>query len=150
MTKTALVIVSIFALALGACGKNDGPTRTTTPSTPPAATSAGVAVGSVSVGNAVGPDKKIQGYSASMAPGDTIYVSIETTGKGDATLKSRWTYVKDGKSMLVKEDARKVSTTGPATHEFHISKPDGWPQGDYQIEVFVNDTAAVIRRFNVA
>lgn len=150
MRKHALVIVSIFALALGACGTKDEPVRTTTASTPPATTPAGVAVGSVSVGNAVGPDKKIQGNAATVAPRDTIYVSIETTGNGAATLKSRWTYVQDGKSTLVKEDSRRVSTSGPATHEFHISKPDGWPRGDYQVEVFVNDTAAVTRRFSVA
>jgi len=149
MRKTLLVVVSALAFALGACGKKDEPIKTTTvnPSTAPAP--AGVTVGNVSVGKSLGSDKKIQNGTAAIVPSDTIYVSIDTTGNGDATLKSRWTYLKDGKSTMVKEDTQKVSTSGPATHEFHISKPDGWPKGEYQVEILVNDTSAGTRRFNV-
>jgi hypothetical protein len=153
MRTTALVVVSAMALAIAACGKKDEPAKTTpppastAPSTPVPA--AGVAVSKVAVGNAVGPDKKIVGATAAIKPADTIYVSIDTTGSGEATLKSRWTYLKDGKTTVVKEDAQKVSTAGPATHEFHISKPDGWPKGDYQVEVFVNDASAGTQRFTV-
>lgn len=151
--KMALVMVSALALTLAACGKKAEPPKTTTAPPPPASTPAppaGVAVGSVTVGNAVGPDKKIQAASATLSPRDTIYASIETTGTGEATLKSRWTYLKDGKSTLVKEDIQRVSTTGPATHEFHISKPDGWPKGDYQVEIFVNEAPVGSRRFTVS
>jgi hypothetical protein len=150
MKKTALVIVSALAFALAACGKKDEPAITTTapaPQTAPAP-SAAVAVGNFAVGNAVGADKRIQG-GAMISPRDTIYVSIDTTGRGDATLKSRWTYVKNGNATLVKEDMQRVTTAGPSTHEFHISKPDGWPRGDYQVEVFVNETSAGTRRFSV-
>lgn len=151
MRKTVLVIVSALAFALTACGKKDEPTKTTTAPTPPAtmpAPAAGVAVSNVTVGNAIGPDKRIQG-SAAISSRDTIYVSIDTTGSGEATLKSRWTYLKDGKTTVVKEDTQRVSTSGSATHEFHISKPDGWPKGDYQVELFVNDASAGTRRFTV-
>jgi hypothetical protein len=150
MRKTALVFVSALAFAFAGCGKKDEPPKPTT--APPATTSApaaSVAVSTVTVGNAVGPDKKIQG-AAAIAPRDTIYVSIDTTGRGEATLKSRWTYLKDGKTTLVNEDTQRVSTSGPSTHEFHISKPDGWPKGDYQVEVFVNDALAGTRRFTVS
>ncbi len=154
MRVTALVIVSAMALAIAACDKKDEPAKTTTappPSTAPStpAPAAGVMVSNVTVGNAVGPDKKILGAAATIAPKDTIYVSVDTTGSGEATLKSRWTYLKDGKTTVVKEDTQKVSTGGPATHEFHISKPDGWPKGDYQVEVFLNDASAGTRRFTV-
>ena len=148
MRKIALAFV--FALAFTAWGKKDGPVVTNTaPTAPTTSAPAIVTVSTVTVGNAVGADKRIQG-SAAIAPRDTIYVSIDTTGTGEATLKSRWTYLKDGKTTLVKEDTQRVSTTGPATHEFHISKPDGWPHGDYQVEVFVNDTPAASRRFMVS
>lgn len=148
MKKIALAFV--FALAFTACGKKDGPVVTNTAPTPSTTSApAIVTVSTVTVGNAVGADKRIQG-AATITPRDTIYVSIDTTGVGDATLKSRWTYLKDGKTTLVKEDTQRVSASGPATHEFHISKPDGWPQGDYQVEVFVNDTPAGSRRFMVS
>ena len=150
MRKTALVVISALALAFAGCVKKDEPTKTTTAPTPPATAPApaAVVVGNVAVGNAIGSDKKIHG-AAAIAPRDTIYVSIDTTGTGEATLRSRWTYLKDGKSTLVNEDTQKVSTSGPATHELHISKPDGWPKGDYQVEVFLNDASAGTRRFSV-
>lgn len=146
-----MVLVCTLAFVFVGCGKKDEPRVTTAP-TPPAASpapAAGVTVARLTVGNAVGPDKKVQGAAATIAPRDTIYVSIDTTGAGETTLKSRWTYLKDGKSQLVNEDTQKVRTNGPATHEFHISKPDGWPKGDYQVEVFVNDASAATRRFTV-
>jgi hypothetical protein len=153
MRITALVVVSAMALAIAACGKKEDPAKTAPPpaSTAPStqAPEAGVAVGKVAVGNAVGPDKRILG-SASIAPKDTIYVSVDTTGSGEATLKTRWTYLKDGKTMLVKEDMQRVRTSGPATHEFHISKPDGWPKGDYQVEIFVNEAPAGTQKFTVS
>lgn len=151
MRMTALAIVLGMALAIAACGKKDAPVTappaSTTPSAP--APTAVVAVSKVTVGNAVGPDKKILGVAATIAPKDTIYVSVDTTGRGEATLKSRWTYLQDGKTTVVKEDTQKVSMAGPATHEFHISKPDGWPKGDYQVEVFLNDASAGTQRFKV-
>lgn len=151
MRNTLLVVISALAFALGACAKKDEAPKTTTTASPPPASApaAGVSVAKVSVGNAVGADKRVKGGASSIAPNDTIYVSIDTTGTGDATLKSRWTFLKDGKSTLVKEDTQRVSLTGPATHEFHISKPDAWPKGEYQVEVFVNEAAAGTSRFTV-
>ena len=37
----------------------------------------------------------------------------------------------------------------PATSEFHISKPDGWPAGDYQVEISINDKPAGTKKFTV-
>jgi hypothetical protein len=85
----------------------------------------------------------------SFAKGDTIYASIDTTGTGNATLKAKWTYSKDGQTAVVKEDSMTISTSGPATHEFHVSKPDGWPAGDYQVEIFVDDKPAGARKYSV-
>ena len=154
--KTTLVLISAFAIALAACGKKDATptTTTTTTSTPPVnmpapTPVAGVTVNGFTVGNAIGPGKKIQGAGGMIVPRDTIYVSVDTIGSGEATLKSRWTYLKDGKTMLVNEESQKISSTGPATHEFHISKPDGWPKGDYRVELFVNDAPAGSRGFSV-
>jgi hypothetical protein len=150
MRKTTLVFVSALAFALAACAKKEEVPKTTTAAPPPATqpAAAGVAVSRIMVGNAIGADKRVQG-GAAIAPRDTIYVSIDTTGRGETTLKTRWTYLKDGKSTLVKEDTQKVNTSGPATHEFHISKPDGWPKGEYQVEISVNDTSAATQRFTV-
>jgi len=91
----------------------------------------------------------VSAATESFAKGDTFYVSIDTSGAGTATLKAKWTYHKGGQVVPVKEDAQTIAPTGPATSEFHISKPDGWPTGDYQVELFLNDKPIGARKFAV-
>jgi hypothetical protein len=56
---------------------------------------------------------------------------------------------KDGKTVPVKEDTQTIQATGPSTTEFHISKPDGWPPGDYQVEVMQDDKVVQSKKFSV-
>jgi hypothetical protein len=49
----------------------------------------------------------------------------------------------------VKEDTQTIVPTGPASSEFHISKPDGWPAGDYQVEIFVDNRSSGTKSFSV-
>ena len=42
-----------------------------------------------------------------------------------------------------------ITPTGPAVTEFHVSKPDGWPQGSYRVEVFADGEAVGAREFEV-
>ena len=51
--------------------------------------------------------------------------------------------------MPVKEDTATISATGPATSEFHISKPDGWPVGTYQVDITVDGKPAGTKSFKV-
>lgn len=154
--KLAFALVTAFALALAACGKKEEPPKpapapapAAAPAPAPAPAPAGVAVTTVSVGKAIGADKKLTAAVDTFAKGDTFYASVETTGAGSATLKAKWTYSKDGKTALVKEDSLTINATGPATNEFHVAKPDGWPVGDYQVEITLDDKPAVARKFAV-
>ena len=119
------------------------------PAPAPAPAPAGVTVSSVSLGKAVGADKKVTAATDTFAKGDTIYASVDTTGSGSATLAAKWTYTKDGKTVPVKEDTATISATGPATSEFHISKPDGWPVGAYQVDITVDGKPAGTKAFKV-
>ncbi len=110
---------------------------------------AGVTSGAVSLGSAIGADKKVTTATDSFAKGDTFYVSVDTTGTGTAELKAKWTYQKDGQVAPVKEDTQTITPTGPATSEFHVGKPDGWPAGDYQVEVFLGDKLIATKKFTV-
>jgi hypothetical protein len=101
------------------------------------------------LGRAVGADKKVTAATEVFAKGDTIFVSIDTTGSGSATVTAKWTYLKDGKSVTVKDDTATISATGPSTTEFHISKPDGWPVGTYQVEIAVDGKPAATKLFKV-
>ena len=130
---TRYLTIALVAVGLAACGKKEEPPK---PAQAPAPAPAAVTVSSATLGSAVGPDKKVTAAKESFAKSDTIYVALDTTGSGSSTVKARWTYIgKDGKSVPVKEDTQAIQATGPATTEFHISKPDGWPAGDYQVEV---------------
>ena len=42
-----------------------------------------------------------------------------------------------------------IVTAGPATNEFHVSKPDGWPAGNYQVEVLLNDQVVQTKKYSV-
>ena len=158
LSKLRLIAVAAASvLALVACGKKEpapapAPTPAPTPVAPapaPAPVPAGVTVSSVSLGKAVGADKKVTAASDTFAKGDTIYASVDTTGSGSATLAAKWVYTKDGKTVPVKEDTATISATGPATSEFHISKPDGCPVGTYQVDVTLDGKPAATKSFKV-
>lgn len=129
----------LLGLSVSACDKK--------PAAP--ATPAAVSVKSVTVGKAIGADKRVTAPTASFAKTDTIYAAVETDGTGTAALKARWTYHKGGKVATVNENSQTVVASGPAVTEFHISKSDGWPAGDYQVEVFLNDAPAGAQKFAV-
>ncbi len=142
-------------LTVNACGKKDEapksqsvPTSTST-SASASPSAAAVTVGTITLGNAIGAGKKVSQAADSFGKNDTIYASIDTIGAGSATLKAKWTYRKSGQESVVKEDSQTITPTGPASSEFHISKPDGWPAGDYQVEIFVADKAAGMKTFTV-
>jgi hypothetical protein len=154
--KFLFALFTAALLALNACGKKEeapkpeaAPAPAPAPAPVPAPPPAGVTVGTVSLGNAIGADKKVTQASEAFGKKDTIYASVDTTGAGTATLKAKWTYRKGTQEAVVKEDTQTINATGPATSEFHISKPDGWPAGDYQVEIFVDDKSAGTKAFTV-
>ena len=149
-----LALVAAAAFALAACGKKEPPPPPPPPPAPapapmPAPAPVGVTLSAVTLGKAVGADKKVTAAAEAFAKGDTIHASIDTTGAGSATLVAKWTFTKDGKTVPVKEDTATITPTGPATTEFHISKPDGWPAGDYAVEILLDGKSVATKSFKV-
>lgn len=157
-TSIAIAISLASALALSACNKNapeqaaPSAPAANTPAAPvsapaeQAAAPAPVTVVSVDLGSAVGADQKVTSATTAFTPKDTIYASVATDGTGNATLDAKWTY-QDGQT--VKDDSKSIAATGPATTAFSISKPDGWPAGNYKVEVSLNGTPAASKDFSV-
>ena len=147
------IMLAALALTLNACGKKEvAPTpqpipAPTAPVPPPVI--AGVTVGTITLGNAIGASKKVTQAADSFGKKDTIYAAVDTTGAGTAKLRAKWTYRKGSQESLVKEESQTITPTGPASSEFHISKPDGWPTGDYQVEIFVEDKSVGTKAFTV-
>ncbi len=90
-------ITGLAALALGFAGcKKEAPPP---PPPPPAAPApapkveapapAPVSVASITLGKAIGADKKVTAATDTFAKADTIYASVDTTGTGNATLRRR-------------------------------------------------------------
>jgi hypothetical protein len=150
---TGLVCLALL-LGLAACERREAqapttatPPPATIPAPAPAPAAAPFRVSGVQVGNAIGADKSVVAPTTSLAPGDTIYASVNTEGAAPkVTLTARWTY-EDG--QLVDESSQTIAPEGPATSEFHISKPDGWPAGRYQVQILADGTAVATQQFEV-
>jgi hypothetical protein len=148
-----LIVAMAGALALSACGKQEAPAPTPppvtapTPPVTPAPAPAPVAVTSVDLGTAVGPDQKVTAATTTFDAKDTIYAAVSTTGtSANATLNAKWTY-QDGQT--VNESSQTIAPSGPAVTSFHISKPDGWPVGNYKVEISLNGSSAASKDFTV-
>ncbi|HSF14920.1 MAG TPA: hypothetical protein VLK65_05155 [Vicinamibacteria bacterium] len=51
---------------------------------------------------------------------------------------------------MVDESKQNIVPTGNANvTEFHLSKPDGWPTGGYEVEVLLNGASAGTKGFKV-
>lgn len=75
-------------------------------------------------------------------PTDTVYISISTRVAGTTpvpgTLGVLWTYGSGEDLQAVHDESREVAFEGDGQTEFHVSKPDGWPPGQYSAEVFLD------------
>ena len=99
-----------------------------------------VVITDIATGRSVNADKTIAEPTDRFRPGDPVYVSIRTQGAAPrATLKVQWTYQT---GQVVSEAEQEILPKGSTVTEFHMSKPDGWPSGEYQVTVIVNNGGA--------
>ena len=153
-SRTQYLIIAAFVLGLAGCKKEAPP-----PPPPPVAPApapkveapapAPVSVTNITLGKAVGADKKVIAAMDTFAKADTIYAAVETVGTGNATIKAKWTFHKGDKAADVSESTETIAATGPAVSAFHVSKPNGWPPGDYQVEIMLGDKSAGTKKFTV-
>ena len=140
LTTRSLAAAALTAVLLAGCKKE-------APAPPPVTqTPAAPAVIGFTLGSAIGADRRVTVPKDTFAVRDTIYASIATEGVGDnVKLKAVWTFG----SETVRADSLMLNTTGPATSEFHISRPRAWPVGAYRVSVTLNDGEAQTRDFTV-
>ena len=153
MKKIIAITIALPVLTTLACSKSEPPPPAPAETAAPATTlPAPVSVSAVAVGTAIGADKRVTAATETFSPKDTIYASVETAGAGHAKLRARWSFVKGDKTAKVDETTIEFDSAGPAVNEFHISKPSGWPKGDYKVEIFLGDaeTPVAIRTFKVS
>ena len=168
MTRQPLILAASLAaaLALSACGKKDESSSSVPSTPPPAATApvmtpapastagmmpasdatAAVTFGALELGSTVDASNKILASGTSFAPKDTIYASVDTSGSGTATLAAKWSY-QDGQT--VHEDSKALNSSGPETTAFMISKPSGFPAGNYKVDISLNGSQVASKDFSV-
>ena len=146
-TASLSLFLLSFALIVG-CSKSEEPPKPAPPAAPPqAAAPAPFKVVRIDLGTAVGADKRVAAPTTTFKPGDTIYASVLTDGASPkVSLAARWTY---GDGQLVNESTQTIAPTGPAATEFHIAKADGWPAGNYTLELAANGEKAGTVPFTV-
>lgn len=146
--NTRVLIGPFLALAVAAaCSKAAAPPPSPWAG-PPTTVAVPLKVTDVELGRALDVDKRISDKTDSFKPTDTIYVSITTEGSSPgARLAAHWTY-QDG--QVVKHDELSIAPTGKASTEFHIAKPEGWPAGDYKVEVMLEGASAGTKSFKVS
>jgi hypothetical protein len=143
--------ILIFTASLVACSGKPAPPPPPIVVATPVPTPAPPAVGSVTLGNAIGSDKVVTAASETFGVKDVIYASVATSGVGHIKLRAVWTFVKGDKTTQVHEDTIEFDSTVSATNEFHIENSKGWPKGDYRLDVYLGDSAAPVttRNFKV-
>jgi len=147
------VTVGVLVLGIVACSKEAPPPppapapKVEAPA--PAPAPAAISVSSVALGNALNAEKRVQQTMETFAKSDTIYAVVETKGAGEATLKAKWTYHKGDQVAVVNESTQTIKAEGAAASEFHVSKPDGWPAGDYQVEISQGEKVVETKKFSV-
>lgn len=152
MKKLAASLVPLLLVGAQACKKSEPPPPPPPVTAAPTTLPPPVSVAVVTLGNAIGPDKKVAVSVDTFGVKDTVFASVDTAGTGHAKLRAVWSYTKGSKVAQVDETTIEFDASGPATNEFHISKPSGWPKGDYKIEVYLNDgpTPLVSKSFKVS
>jgi len=151
MKKLAAILLPLLVAQGVACTKSEPPPPPPAPATLAPTPPPPLAVSAVSLGNAIDADKRVTAPLEVFGAKDTIYASVETSGTGHAKVRALWSFVKGEKTAKVDETTIEFDSSAPAVNEFHVSKPSGWPKGDYKIEIFLGDDAApaMTRSFKV-
>lgn len=146
----ALILALAAATTSVACKKEAPPPPPPEPTAMPTAVptpAPAVKISDVSLGSSLGADRKVAKPSDTFKPKETIFAVVSTDGSAaSSTIHVKWTY-QDGQT--VKEDSRTIAPTGPATTEFSIQKPSGWPKGDYKVEASVDGGTPTTKSFKV-
>jgi hypothetical protein len=100
---------------------------------------------SIQLGRSIDPDASVSANTTSFVPSDTVYVSVHTKGAGTGTIRVKWTLG----TRTLGEPEKHVKYTDAAATEFHLQSADGFPIGDYNVEVFFNGQPVASRPFHV-
>jgi hypothetical protein len=123
-----IVLAAALAAALAAC----------TPSEP-------LLVTNIQTGTSLNSDNSVATHTMRFRPRDTMYVSVLTGDRGSGTIEVRWSLG----GRVIHEAKKKVAYIKPAATDFKFETGDGFPVGDYRVEIFVDGTSVGTRNLKV-
>jgi hypothetical protein len=153
-TRFPLAVLTLSAIAMLACGRNDDDLADSLAAdsaaaalTPPAP----AMVSMIETGKHIDANKRVTDTTSTFAPNDTVYVSVQTNNATATTMLKAVVTFQDGQVVdsTTQTVATAVTAGTPSVTEFHLSKPGGWPVGDYTIEVWLDGQSAGTRTISV-
>jgi ABC-type amino acid transport substrate-binding protein len=146
-TSWALALSAVAALSVAACAKaKDEADSLQTSAGAIADAPKPVEIADVTIGKAIGADKKVTDATDNLKIKDTVFASVHTTGNQTANVSARWNF-QDG--TVVEERTESVSPKGDAYTAFFITKPTGLPVGKYTIHVMLDGKEVSTKEFKV-
>lgn len=100
----------------------------------------------IQTGRSLNADQSVASITTLFKPNETIYVSVQTTGSAPGTIGVKWMY----QGRVIAEPVKQVDYTGPASTEFQLQNSGGFPEGDYNVDIFINGQQVGSRAFKVA
>jgi hypothetical protein len=149
MTRIRIPLLALMSVAALACSKKDVPPADSAAAAPAPAPAAMVTT--IETGKHIDVNKRVVDTTSVFAPNDTLYVSVVTSNATPSTtVRSVVTFqdgqVVDSSSQAV---AAPATTGGTSVTEFHLTKPGGWPTGNYTVEVWLDGQSAGTRTISV-
>jgi hypothetical protein len=102
-------------------------------------------VDTIQLGRSLNPDNSVASHATTFDRKDTVYVAVLTSAPGSGTIGVKWTY----QGRVIDEPQRQVTYRDAAATEFHLVNSNGFPPGQYSVEVFVDGKSVATRNFNV-
>jgi hypothetical protein len=152
MTRLRIPLLTAMAIVAVACSRRDDAADRAADSAAAApAPPAPAMVTIIETGKHIDANKRIVDTTSAFAPNDTLYVSVVTSNATPTTTVKTVVTFQDGQVV----DSSSQTVAAPATTgctsvtEFHLTKPGGWPTGDYTVEVWLDGQSAGTRTIAV-
>jgi hypothetical protein len=146
--KLRILILSFVALTFVAgCKKKEEPTTTTT-NTTNTTTVATPSVNAITMASKVDADNNPTNSTTTFGKKDTIWAVADIDGTSVGTpVEARWFHTTSNTQI----NSNTVTARSAGMHRlpFFIAKPDGWPTGDYRVDILINGSVMKSATFQV-
>jgi hypothetical protein len=102
-------------------------------------------VETIQIGRSLNSDNSVAAHTTRFKPKDTMYASVITRARGAGTLTAKWMFG----GRVVSDQKKDVSYNERAATEFHFSAADGFPPGEYSVEILLDGKPVDTRTMRV-